>query len=298
MSTRALPTPAATQWHAGAGAGDELAPRAAYRLTAGLIAATVLLSTLALAFPGWLTGIPSTVGSARGTAFVLLAIDVPLLVVGAGLASRGSLRGLVVWLGATGYAAYNGVIFATGLEFGRLFLPSVAVLGLAFWTLVVLLAHIDAARVAAAFGDRLPVRAIGGYLVVVAALFALTWMRDILPAVIDGTSSRSVAQAGTATNPVEVVDLAVSLPATALAGWWLWQRRAWGYVLAGLMLVLLAVEGVSIAVDQWWAHVADPAMSLGAVPAFVVLTLVELIPLGVYLARLGGPAAPTSAPTR
>jgi hypothetical protein len=55
-----------------------------------------------------------------------------LLLAGAFLARRGSVRGYLVWLGALVYLAYAFAIYAFAVHFGLLFPAYVAVLGLSF----------------------------------------------------------------------------------------------------------------------------------------------------------------------
>jgi hypothetical protein len=90
------------------------------------------------------------------------------------------------------------------------------------------------------------------------------------------------------TNPIQMTDLAFGFPLTVLSAFWLWQRRAWGYVLAGAFLVYDVIESVSVATDQIFGHISDPGASLGAVPILVALTIVGLVPAVVYLRHLHG----------
>ena len=46
------------------------------------------------------------------------------------------------------------------------------------------------------------------------------------------------------------------------------------------------IESASVSTDQVFGHLHDPAASLGAVPVFVVLTLVGLVPTGALLHKL------------
>ncbi len=85
------------------------------------------------------------------------------------------------------------------------------------------------------------------------------------------------------TSPVHVLDLGFTLPLGIFAAIWLWQRKGWGYVLAGLLLVMLTIETASIAVDQYFGHIHDPSASLDAVPLFVGLTVIGLIVSVAYL---------------
>ncbi len=257
----------------------------AYRLSAALAGVAFVASAAGVALPSIFHDPAMTVGNAQGTSLVILVVALPALVASMVLAMHGSRRALLVWLGAVSYLLYNAVLFSFATAFNRLFLLYVTLFALALWSLVALLIRIDVDTLRARFASSTPVRGIGGYLVGSAVLFLVTWMRQIVPALLadqpaflDGTIML--------TSPVHVLDLSITLPLCMLAGVWLWQRRAWGYVLAGLLLTMLTIETTSIAVDQVWGHLREPAQSLAAVPLFVVLTLVGVVLSVVFLRHI------------
>lgn len=111
----------------------------------------------------------------------------------------------------------------------------------------------------------------------------MLWLKDIVPAIAGGTAPVSLKRTGMVTNAIEMTDLAFGFPLTALSAIWLWQRRAWGYVLAGAFLVYGVLESVSVTTDQVFGHLRDPQQSLSAVPIFVVLALIGVVPAAMYL---------------
>jgi len=224
-----------------------------------------------------------TAGNARGTDVVILFGAIPTLLIAMALAARGSLRAQIVWLGALSYMLYNAVFFAFATSFNSLFLLYVATLSLALWSLVALLTHVDAAALRQRFGRTTPIRFVGGYLLTTTALFALAWLKDIIPAVASGATPQSLVGTRMLTNPVHVMDLAFSLPLTVVAVVWLWRRHAWGYTLAGLFLVYGVIESASIATDQVFGHLSDPSASPAMAPVFGVVALIGLIPTIAFL---------------
>lgn len=103
------------------------------------------------------------------------------------------------------------------------------------------------------------------------------------------------------TRGTDLVTLIVAAPAlmAALSGLWLWPRRTWGYVLAGVLLTTLTLVGGSAVSGMVFAYRADPAVSLGAAPLLTVVTLVGLWLAVVYVRHLRprqvhGPAALTA----
>lgn len=214
---------------------------------------------------------PMGVGNMRGTALAMLAMAVPLVIISMISASRGSLRARFVWLGALAYIAYNALLFCFGAHFNSYFLLFAAVLALSFWALVTLLRATELAAVQKA-SSRVPARTVAVYLLVILVLFAAMWLRDIMPATINNTTPASFEGTGLTQNPIYVLDFAFTFPLLAIAAVWLWQRRAWGYVLGGTMLIMLTLETAGIAIDQTFGHLHDPAQSLGAVPIMAAFT--------------------------
>jgi hypothetical protein len=263
---------------------QDLAP--AYRLSLALAVVALVASAVGAFFPDIFRDPAMTLGNARGTALVILVVAVPSLVVSMILTARGSLRVQIVWLGALDYVLYNSVFFVFAMTFNVLFLLYVAMFSLASWALIALLVRVDAAGLRAHFAPGIPVRLIAIYLLITAALFAIVWLKDILPALIANTTPAGLEGTKMLTNPVQVLDLSITLPLCVLAGICLWQRRSWGYLLAGILLTMLIIESASIATDQVFGHLHDPAASLGAVPVFVVLTLVGLVPTVALLHNL------------
>lgn len=121
--------------------------------------------------------------------------------------------------------------------------------------------------------------------------YNLTWMKDIVPALVSPTAPASLAKTRQPTNPVEVLDLSLLLPLAVFAGLRLWLRRPWGYPLAGATLTTMTLVGASVVVDMAFERAADPTVSLAMAPPFAVITLAGLALLVVYLRNFHGPEA-------
>ncbi len=260
--------------------------RGAYCVSSVL--ASVALLTAVVSFLAWgvfQRDVPMTVGNMRGTALTMLVIAVPLLVASMILSSRGSLRARFVWMGSLAYIAYNAVMFCFALQYNSFFLLFVALLGLSFWALVMLASQFDPFVVSASVtGVR--ARTVAVYLLVCLVLFAVMWLRDIVPATVDNVLPGSFEGTGLTQNPIYVLDFAFTFPLLAVGAVWLWRRRPWGYVIGGTMVVMLTIETAGIAIDQVFGHVHDPSASLGAVPIMGVLTVVGLVFSALFLRGL------------
>lgn len=260
--------------------------RSSYLLSALLIAVTLVQSAIGAFYPQIFRDSPMTAGNARGTDVVILFIALPVLVISMTLARRGSLRAQLTWAGALTYIAYNAVIFAFAAAFNPLFLLYVATLSLAVWSLGALLTQTDVDTIRAHFAEKTPVRFFAGYLAIISLLFLMTWLKQIIPAMFDPAAPAFLAGTIMLTSPVHVLDLGFLLPLGFLGTIWLWQKRSWGYLLTGLLTVMMTIETASIAMDQYFGHIHDPAASPDAVPLFIGLTVIGLSVVIFYLRSL------------
>ena len=272
--------------------GDAVASRAPYRLAGMLAVVAATVSALTFFADGVLTGPAVAVGNARGTALVILVLGVPTLAASIALARRGSARAVVVWLGTTAYLLYNAVMFLFATPFNHLFLPYVVMLSLALWSVVFLTRSVDRAGLAGQASPRLPARFIGAYLVTVASLNTLVWLRTAVPASLSDEPTSFLDEIGLTTSPTFIQDLSFWLPLTALAGVLLWRRTGWGYLAAGAMLAYGVLEAVGVAVDQWFGYRADPTTSYatpGGMWLFAGLAVIAVAPAYLFLRGIGGP---------
>lgn len=93
------------------------------------------------------------------------------------------------------------------------------------------------------------------------------------------------------TGPGQILDLGFFMPLAALTAFLAWRGRPWAYLLIGGQLVMLAIESASIALDQWFGHLADPAsdlVSVGMVPVFAVLSAVGVAASFAFLRSMSG----------
>jgi hypothetical protein len=268
---------------------------AAYVLSTLLVADAIVATVASLVRPDLIHGPAASVGSLRGTSLVVLIVALPVLAASMLAVRRGALLPIVGWLGTLAYVSYQGVLFLFGAPFNGLFFLYLGMLSLGTWSMIALVPRIPVTEFAARFGPRTPVRAVAGYLLVIAGLFYALWLRAIVPALFDSAAPAFLEGTGMTTGPGQILDLGFALPVVVVSALWLWQRRPWGYLLAGTMLVMLAIETISIGVDQWFGSVADPsstAVSAAMIPVFAAITLIGVVMLGAYArdVRTGTPS--------
>lgn len=259
------------------------AERIAQRVSTALVIVALITSLTSFFF--WRVfhrDVPMGVGNLRGTALAMLVIAVPVLIASMVLAARGSMRARFAWLGCLAYIAYNAVMFCFAAHFNSYFLLFTTLLALSFWSLLTLLRAFDLAAVRTATAG-VATRTISVYLLVCAAVFALLWLQTIVPATVHNTMPIALEEAGLTQNPVWVLDFAFTFPLMLLGSLWLWRRRPWGYIIGGMMVIMLTIETAGIALDQVFGQLHDPSASLSAVPVMLVFTGAGLVLSALFL---------------
>lgn len=212
-----------------------------------------------------------------------LMVIVPVLVIAAILALRGSFAARLVWMGSLAYLVYDFLDYALAIHFNSMFLAYCSVLGLSFYALAGSFMELPTAEIARRHGPRTPVKAIVVVLLLMGAVTVLRWLSEIIPALLAGGVPQAVRDSGLLTEAVAVLDLAFGAPAFTIAAILLLRRKPLGFVLGPVMLTFLALSslvlapmGISMARRGFEAGHALSAIGLGIVTASAVLLAFSL----------------------
>jgi hypothetical protein len=217
-----------------------------YRASALIVVLLAVAAAVGLFVPGLYKNNTAFAATAfRGTDLVSLAVALPVLAGSLWLASRGSRRALLVWLGALAYVAYT-YLYTFAIAWNRLFLVYVALLSLSLFTLARALVALDAEELAGRFTDRTPVRGVGAFLWLIGGTLGLMELAQVVPALLAGRVPKVVLNTGHPTGVIYILDLGLVVPLLLLAGYWMRQRRPWGYVAAAILLVKGVTVGLGL----------------------------------------------------
>jgi hypothetical protein len=213
----------------------------------------------------------------RGYDAVVLGLVVPLLVLVLLPAVRESVAGQLTWLGILVYGTYHyaNVVFGTALN--DIFLVQVTAFSLSVYALALGLTGVDRRRLAAGFRPRTPVRAVSVLVGLVALGLAGMWVFGAVRFAITGVApTESLLVLPPANQHLGfVLDLALLVPAMAVAAVLLWRRTAWGLVLTTALVVfnlLYQVNYLTALVFQSRAGIPGAsAFDPGEVPIVAVL---------------------------
>ncbi len=274
--------------------------RAPWVLSVLLLVATGVAAITALAMPELLHGPAVMVGSMRGTALVVLVLAVPIVILAMRSARNGRLLGVIGWIGGVAFIAYQGWMFLFAIPFNGLFLVYVAMFAFGFWGFVALLIGLRAEAYAASFAMTLPARLLGGWMIASCVAFYALWLKNVVPASLDSEAPAFLAGTGMVTPTNYVLDMALFLPFTIVVAGALWRRTPWGLVMGGAMLLMLVLESVAIAVDQWVGAAADPGSSVASsavTPLFLVVAAISAAAFALwYRGTIRTPTRSATAP--
>jgi hypothetical protein len=259
--------------------------RAAWALSGLLLLAAATASIAALAMPDLVHGPAVMVGSMRGTALVVLVAGIPLTGLAMIAARRGAILGLAAWIGGVAFIAYQGWMFLFAVPFNGLFLVNLVMFAAGFWGLVVLLLRAPADACAPSFAPSLPARLLAGWIVASCLAFYALWLKNVIPGLFDSAAPAFLEGTGMVTPTNYVLDMALFLPFTILVAVQLWRRTPWGLLVGGAMLLMLVLESLAIAVDQWFGSAADPASPVASVaitPLFLAVAAITAVAFALW----------------
>lgn len=221
-------------------------PRWQILTTVGIILLSLASSLLGILRPGHYRDHQDFLTALYAQDLTILLIGVPVLALGLWLAIRGSLRGYVVWLGALSYMTYMWSTFAFSVAWNEFFLGYIVLFSLSLFTLVGGFARIDETVVNQELHGRISPVMYSGFLWIIAIGLALLWLGDLVPPMVEGTPPTIVEELGEQATVSHAIDLAIVVPALAIAGYLLWKKQPWGYVFAGVTLLLGALLAPTI----------------------------------------------------
>ena len=166
------------------------------------------------------------------TDVTILFIGLPMLLGSMWLTRRGKTIGLLLWPGALFFPLYTYLTYVLAMPLSVAFLLHLAVVAVSVYTLVALLASIDAKTVQRGLAGSVPNRLAGGIL---AGLGALFFLRAIVVMVSALTGQAPLAETEFALNTSDYL----TAPAWVVGGVLLWRRKAFGFV-TGLGLLFQA----------------------------------------------------------
>ncbi len=215
----------------------------------------------------------SSAAQQQGNDIVTLVVGVPLLVVSAWLAFRGSLRGQLLLTGILGFFLYTYMSMCMLTSFNALFLVYVALFALSLYAFILCMMSFDLAILPQHFSERLPRGWIAGLLFVIGGFLSLAWLGKVVPPIMQNLTP---ALENTTTFVIQAMDLGLIVPLAVLAGILLLRRSAWGYLLASVFVMKAIALGLAVSAMCINMTLAGTPDSLAIMVPFLAITVANL----------------------
>ena len=260
------------------------------RLTTALLVVMVTQASLGLLFPGAYRDVDWIKATWYGNDLVTLVVAAPLLSIALALLDRGSVRGLLLWLGMLGFAAYNYAFYLLGAALNAFCLIYVVALVLALVLLILAFSSIDAQQIADRFDETVPARLIGGVLIFIGAGVAFVWTAIWAAYVF---ADRPTPVESDAFRLVAALDLSFMVPALIVGGVLLWRQTPLGIVIATIASIQGALYLLVLSINSVVAIQRGLAAAPGELPVWAALTMLMATLAMLLLASIphGRPAS-------
>jgi hypothetical protein len=182
-------------------------------------------------------------GASQGADVVAL-LALPLLLVSFMFYRRGSLRGGFLLASALSYYLYYAASLGLVVAYNNLYLVYLALFSANFFGFILALATFDLPSLPARFSPRLPQRGMAVFMFIVGVGVAFIWLSDV----INALTTNGVPQALGANISLitYTIDVGIIAPVCLLAGFLLLRRAPLGYLLTGVMTILLVLIGAMV----------------------------------------------------
>ncbi|MES2780519.1 MAG: hypothetical protein V4651_11535 [Bacteroidota bacterium] len=177
-----------------------------------------------------------------------LFVVVPCLLISSILAYRNNRNATMIWGGTTLYLTYTFVIYCFDVHFNKLFVLYCLTLGLSFYNSLYFLFIQYKEQTKEDFKTTIALRSIAAFFIILSVLFNILWLAEIIPSILHNTVPKSVAEGGSLTNAVHVIDLAVILPGFFITAVLLLKRKSLGLLLTPMFLSFSILMALSIGV--------------------------------------------------
>jgi hypothetical protein len=216
---------------------------------------------------------------AIGQDLVDLFVVVPALLVFSSLYWSAKSFALPIYGGILLYIIYTFLIYCFSVHFNSLFIVYCLILGLSFYGFcyVIFNASAQTKQVAKTNGIM---NTVAVYFIVIACLFYLLWLIQIIPSIINNTTPAELMAVGLFTNPVHVIDLSVCLPGIFLTALFILKAKSVGFFLAPAILTFMILMDITIGFLAWlmkYKGVADEAMMVYVMTALALFSLYLLM---------------------
>lgn len=216
-----------------------------------------------------------------GQDLINLVVISPVLLISAFMSFKGKTIAKLIWGGTVLYLTYTFLLYCFDVHFNQLFLWYCWCLGLSFYSSVLLFHYTHTWKVE--ITNPMSVRTIVIFFFIISILFYGLWLAEVIPAMEQGGTPKSVQDAGLLTNGVHVIDLAIFLPAIFVTALLMLKSNMIGLVLAPMLLTFFILMNITIGSLNVIMNIKGVASNDTLTIIMILLTLVSTVFLVWYV---------------
>lgn len=232
--------------------------------------------------------LPSLAAQGVGQDMVNLFVGGPLLILALIFMNRGSKIASWIFAGMVFYYLYSYIIYTFGIRHNNLFLVYCATLALSTYTFIFWTYYHSGIDIKSWFQKAPPARGTGIFLLLIAAMFYVIWLKDIIPPLLEGEAPAFVRENNYAPNPIHAIDLSFALPGLVISSILLLRNHKMGYLLAPVFLVFIVILALALIAMMIMVRARGISEDAGVAYVFAVLALIGSLVLWGFLRRLRG----------
>lgn len=183
-------------------------------------------------------------GASQGADLIALFVALPLLVISFYLYRRGSLRGGFLLTSTLAYYLYYGASLGLVVAYNNLYLVYLALFSASFFSFILSLTMFDLPTLPTRISAHLPRSGIAVFMFVAGLGTAFIWLSDVANAL----GSNVIPEAlGINTSLITyTLDVGIMTPVCLLAGIQLLRHTPLGYLLTGILTIMLVLIGAMV----------------------------------------------------
>ncbi|HDZ42253.1 MAG TPA: hypothetical protein ENH59_11335 [Bacteroidetes bacterium] len=228
----------------------------------------------------------SMAAQGMGQDIVDLFLVVPAVIISLFLMRKDKRVATLIFGGLVFYVLYSFIIYSMGVHFNLMFLVYCFTLGTASYVFISYFYALSRVDVKGWFEEGTPNQGIAIFFIIVAALFYLLWLRDVLPALVENKVPKSVSDYGLPVNPVHVIDISFALPGLIITAVLLFRKHNLAYILAPAGLVFMIVLTIALAAMVIMTRIRGISEDASLAYIFIILSVISVIFLLGFLKRI------------
>lgn len=217
----------------------------------------------------------SIISQMMGQDIVTLLLAVPLLLISVYLIYKNSMKGRLIWMGTLFYLTYTYASMSFLASYNQLFLVYVAIFSISMYTLVGELLTTQFTDLKSKFKSGKLVKITAAFLIFIALMLAIMWLKLILDSLITGTAPAALE--GYTTLVIQALDLGVFVPLAIITAVLLLKNNEWGYILASIFLIKASLIGTAILSMIVFMILNSVNVDPGQIIVFTTITLTGII---------------------